>query len=167
MANFEKAFNKLIKIEGKYVNDPDDPGGETNYGISKRSYPNLDIRSLTKDDAKRIYLKDFWSVLGCHQIQSDILASQLFDFGVNAGTETAARMLQTILNKYFPGNSLSVDGLIGPLTLEKMSALTPVGLYDLSKSYKLGRIDYYMQICAIRKESKKFLYSWVRRVIYI
>ena len=59
-ARFLKAFEKVLRHEGGYVNDPLDLGGETKYGISKRSYPHLDIKNLTLDQAKQIYFRDFW-----------------------------------------------------------------------------------------------------------
>ena len=55
MAMFEPAVTKLLDLEGGYVCDPDDPGGKTNHGITKRSYPDIDIKALTRDDAIRIY----------------------------------------------------------------------------------------------------------------
>ena len=58
--NFDQAFDRLISNEGGYVNNPADPGGETNWGISKRSYPDVDIANLTREGAKAIYLRDFW-----------------------------------------------------------------------------------------------------------
>ncbi|KKK79728.1 hypothetical protein LCGC14_2830570, partial [marine sediment metagenome] len=63
MANFEKSAEKLGIFEGGYSNDKNDAGGETNHGISKRSYPELDIKNLTKDDAKKIFKRDFWNPL--------------------------------------------------------------------------------------------------------
>ncbi len=62
--NFEKAMTFIFKWEGGYVNDGNDPGGETNFGISKRAYPNLDIKNLTKDEAKQIYYRDYWEKSG-------------------------------------------------------------------------------------------------------
>lgn len=56
---FNKAFNNLIKLEGEYVNDADDTGGETKFGISKKWYPHLDIKNLSRDDAMKIYYDDF------------------------------------------------------------------------------------------------------------
>ena len=61
MSNFDRAFRFLIGEEGGYVNDPADPGGETKFGISKRAYPQLDIKSLTLDQAKAIYRRDYWA----------------------------------------------------------------------------------------------------------
>ena len=58
---FDAAFDRLIWHEGGYANDPDDPGGETNWGISKRAYPNLVIKALTREQAREIYQRDFWN----------------------------------------------------------------------------------------------------------
>ena len=63
MSNFDRAFRFLIGEEGGYSADPHDPGGETKFGISKRAYPQLDIKSLTLDQAKAIYRRDYWDRL--------------------------------------------------------------------------------------------------------
>ena len=62
--NFEVAMKFIFKWEGGYVNDPDDPGGETKFGISKRSYPEVDIKNLTKERAKELYFRDYWNTPG-------------------------------------------------------------------------------------------------------
>lgn len=81
---FDDAFDRLIGHEGGYVNDPADPGGETQWGISKRSYPHLNIRALTRADAKVIYREDFWYRIHAEML-ADGVAFQLFDFAVNSG----------------------------------------------------------------------------------
>lgn len=106
---FDRAFEHLIGVEGGYVNDPRDPGGETKYGISKRAYPDLDIASLTLDDAKGIYRRDYWEALKCDDLPAAI-AVGTFDCGVNQGTGRAARILQQSLG-------VAADGIIGPQTL--------------------------------------------------
>ena len=63
MLNFEVAFEHLLRWEGGYVDDPDDLGGETKYGITKRRYPDLDIGALTAEEARRIYRRDFFDEL--------------------------------------------------------------------------------------------------------
>ena len=65
---FEEAIKFTLKIEGGYSNDPNDPGGETNYGISKRSYPNEDIKSMTPERAKKIYYENYWLKAGCDKL---------------------------------------------------------------------------------------------------
>src|SRR6185312_16903801 len=65
MSFFLPAFKIVVGIEGGYSNDPRDPGGETKFGISKNAYPNLDIASLTLEQAQQIYLRDYWDACGC------------------------------------------------------------------------------------------------------
>lgn len=107
--NFDKAFELVVGVEGGYVNDPRDPGGETKYGISKRSYPNFDIQRLTIDKAKDIYLNDYWKVCKCDSLPWP-LSAFVFDSAVNQGTDPAIRMLQRALD-------VKDDGIIGKITL--------------------------------------------------
>jgi lysozyme family protein len=108
-AKFDKCVAHILKAEGGYVNDPRDPGGETKYGISKRAYPEVDIASLTLDQAKAIYERDYWN-----PVQGDEVAWPLclfvFDSAVNQGTHAAIRMMQKALGT-------SDDGILGPETL--------------------------------------------------
>jgi lysozyme family protein len=112
--NFEQAFALLIspEFEGGYVNDPADPGGETKFGISKRSYPSLDIKSLTRDQVKPIYKADFWGPAGCDAVP-DELKYPLFDFAVNSGPRRAVKTLQKRLG-------VVADGSLGPKTLAEL-----------------------------------------------
>jgi len=96
--NFDIAFDFVLKHEGtNYVNDPNDPGGETKYGISKRSYPNLDIFNLSFENAKSIYYSDFWLKMNCDELESplDICA---FNCAVNCGPSIAYKLLQNSTN---------------------------------------------------------------------
>ncbi len=61
MENWEKAVDWVLSKEGGYIDDPKDPGGETNFGISKRKFPELDIKNLTKDTTKDIYRRTYWT----------------------------------------------------------------------------------------------------------
>lgn len=105
---FDTAFDRLLGHEGGLVDDPRDPGGLTNWGISKRSYPDVNIRALTRDDAKRIYRRDFWDRLNGDKLY-DGVAFQVFDIAVNSGVETAVRMFQRALN-------VADDGHWGPVS---------------------------------------------------
>lgn len=89
---FQQAISKVIDFEGGYVNDPNDPGGETKYGISKRAYPNLDIASLTVEDATSIYQRDYWDKIGGDSLPSP-LNFLAFDCAVNQGVERAKELL--------------------------------------------------------------------------
>jgi len=91
--NFEKAISFVLKWEGGYSNDKDDIGGETKFGISKRSYPDLDIKNLTIEKAKEIYRKNYWNKLNCDKLPypMDLI---VFDTGVNMGISTANELLK-------------------------------------------------------------------------
>lgn len=106
MSNFLTVFNRVLGHEGNYVNDPNDPGGETKFGISKRSYPKVDIKNLTVEQAIVIYKTDFWDVLDGDHIPFPV-AFQLFDFAVNSGVSTAIRYLQRAIG-------VADDGYWGP-----------------------------------------------------
>jgi lysozyme family protein len=90
--NFERAMDFVLKWEGGYVNDPNDPGGETNFGISKRANPDVDIKNLTRDQAITIYRKRYWDAMGCGKIANP-LDIVVMDTGVNLGTGKALEFL--------------------------------------------------------------------------
>ena len=115
--NFDIAFAKLIGPEGGYTIGKNDPGGETKFGISKRSYPALDIDDLNIDDAKAIYKRDFWDRAQCDRLHPD-LAFQVFDGAVNSGIGNSIRWLQEAAG-------VAVDGVVGPLTLRKVGDMEP------------------------------------------
>lgn len=88
--NFKVAMAFVRKWEGGYVNDPDDPGGETKYGISKRAYPNEDIKNLTRERAEFLYKRDYWDIPGfdLDNFPQD-KAIVLFNVAVNMGVSKA------------------------------------------------------------------------------
>jgi lysozyme family protein len=90
---FEKALKFTLKWEGNYSNDPNDPGGETKYGISKKSYPTLDIKNLTLEKAKEIYYQNYWLKADCDKIPFPFNIT-VFDTAVNCGVERAKRFYQ-------------------------------------------------------------------------
>ena len=106
--NFDAAFDRVMGHEGGYSLDENDPGGETNWGISRRSYSNVDIKSLTREQAKAIYKRDFWTRINADRLP-DGVAFQSFDFAVNSGIETAVRYLQRALG-------VADDGHWGPVS---------------------------------------------------
>jgi lysozyme family protein len=115
MTNFDCAFDYLMAFEGGYSNDPDDPGGETKYGISKRQYPDLDIKNLTIHQAKEIYWRDYWTKYKCNLFISPAVAAKVFIAVVNMNASRAIRYLQEACNTL--GAGLVVDGRIGPATI--------------------------------------------------
>ena len=110
--NFDMAFDRLMGSEGGYVNNSANPGGETQWGISKRSYPNVDIAKLTREGAKAIYLKDFWLIIDA----DPAIKFQVFDFAVNSGVQTAIRKLQAAIG-------VADDGHWGPVSGQALAAM--------------------------------------------
>jgi lysozyme family protein len=163
--HFEKAFHELIMIEGGYVNDPMDRGGETKYGISKKAYPHLDIKNLTLQDAKDIYLEDYWKASGSHHMLKYDLALELFDTGVNMGQGIARRFLQEALNlmnrngRDFP--DLEVDGKIGPITISAYKKVDDTILLKVLNGLQFMR---YVWICEERPDQEKYFNGWMKRV---
>ena len=153
MAEFKNIIDVTLHHEGGYVNDPDDAGGETNFGISKRAYPDLSIKELTPDMAKLIYKKDYWDKVKGDSIQDEELAQQIFDMAVNAGVKMASKIIQRLV-------SVTDDGIIGTNTLLYINAKS-----ELAIQYRIWRIKYYIDICRAKKSQRKFLYAWVKRCI--
>ncbi|MBQ3565328.1 MAG: peptidoglycan-binding protein [Alphaproteobacteria bacterium] len=155
---FERAFKYTITNEGVYANDPSDSGGETKYGISKRSYPNLDIKHLTLEEAKKIYFCDYWLKGKFEQISDKNIAIQLFDLSVNLGIRPATIVLQRALRSV--GINVQEDGLLGPVTLSAMNNADPNALLAAIKSEAAG---YYRLIAAKNPQQQKFLKGWLNR----
>jgi lysozyme family protein len=109
--SFEFAFAKVTSshIEGSFSNDKNDPGGATKFGISQRSYPNVDIKNLTIDQAKAILRADYWDAV-CGDELPDPLSHLVFDAAVNQGVHVAKCLMQEALG-------VKVDGVIGKVTL--------------------------------------------------
>lgn len=80
--NFNLAIDFVLSNEGGYVNDPADPGGETNFGISKAFWPNIDVKNLTRKKAKVFYRKTFWNNSIAQSIIDPALSAKIFDFEV-------------------------------------------------------------------------------------
>ena len=113
--NFDQSFEKLIGHEGGYVNNPADPGGETKFGVSRRAYPLENIRAMTLERAKVLYLHDYWGPAGCDAVP-DAIKFDLFDMAVNSGPVAAIKNLQRAVG-------VAADGMLGPLTLQAVNAM--------------------------------------------
>lgn len=133
MISFDEAFTRLLGHEGGYSNDPKDPGGETNWGISKRSYPQLDIKNLTKDQAMSIYYQDFWTPL---KDANPAIKFQVFDFAVNSGIQTAIRKLQQVVG-------VADDGHWGPVS---NAALSAMDINDVLMMFVAARLRFWASL---------------------
>lgn len=165
--NFEKAFEEIIGIEGGYVNDPVDPGGETKFGISKRAYPHLDIKNLTLEEAKDIYYRDYWNpqYLRLDNISEYKIALEIFDTSVNMGRSTAAEFFQKSLNAMnrnevnFP--DIKEDGWIGYVTLSAYDRVDKFTLLKVLNGYQFMR---YVHIIERNPSQERFFNGWMKRV---
>jgi len=159
---FEKAFMFILKWEGGYVNDSDDPGGETKYGISKRQYPNLDIKNLTIEDAKEIYWKDYWLKGQCEKIKSFSfrLAFIHFNYCVNVGIKRASKFLQQAIQKY--DLPIVVDGVIGPKTLALLKQCDRKFVYE---AYANNATCFYTELVDRKPNLRKFYRGWMNRAV--
>ena len=153
----DDAVEIVLKHEGGYVNDKKDPGGETNMGISKRAYPHIDIKNLTKSDAKKIYYKDYWLKPKVNVIPNN-LKYIYFDMCVNMGKGRAVKIIQEACNA--KGSSLKIDGGLGPKTL---SAIRKTKLSE--GRVKAYRVKYYVNLIAKKPSLEKFYYGWYKRAI--
>lgn len=147
--NFDELFTRLMGHEGGYSNDPRDPGGETNWGISKRSYPTVDIKNMTREKARDIYYQDFWLPLSGEQLH-DGVAWQLFDFAVNSGIGTAIRAYQRAL-------SVADDGHFGP---RSMAAAQSMSETDQIMRIVAERLDFMTRTSGWPAFGK----GWARRI---
>ncbi len=166
---FQKFMKVILRHEGGYVNDIDDPGGATNYGISIRLLSRLgelgdidkdgdvdihDILAMTPESASEIYYECFYKPLKIVEIREEKLALQFFDFAVNAGSKTATRTLQQSLH-------IRADGIMGPNTLREVnnySSSTPALVF------KFARSEYYRSLASQKPVLKKYLQGWLNRV---
>jgi lysozyme family protein len=154
---FLAAVAIVLRHEGGYVNDPKDPGGETNFGISKRSYPSLDIKNLTADQAKEIYFRDFWIKNNINLLPVTI-APKVLDTVVLAGPEWGARLLQLALVGL--GQRLTIDCKLGVMTAAACQAVDPGALLSLY----CNMLDaHYRHIADSHPDLVKFLRGWEAR----
>lgn len=170
----ERAINELLEVEGGYVNDPSDSGGETNYGVTERVARRYGYDGPMKDMPRRlairIYEDRYWDSLNLDLIQkrSLTITQELFDTGVNAGPGRAAEFLQRSLNvlnnrgEYYP--DIKVDGDVGPMTISALDAY-------LKKRKKRGEVvlynmlnclqgAHYVTLAERREKDEKFMFGW-------
>lgn len=171
-----KLINRLIDREGGYVNDPNDSGGETNFGITKEFARFMgykgDMKLMPRQVAFDIYLTSKWSKIGGDEMLtiSESLCEKVFDFAVHAGPLRSAKTLQRLLNvmnrssKLYP--DLKIDGRIGPRSI------------DAIKKYMKHRSEgilidgfcclqgaFYIGLAERRKKDEEFIYGWLKNRI--
>lgn len=151
--SFKQIFDRLIGYEGGYVDDPRDPGGETNWGVTKRTaqangYTGA-MKTMTRQQAYEIYRRAFWLRYNCEQMP-DAVAYQFFDAAVNHGFGNASRMLQRAVN-------VADDGIIGNMTI---AAIKKMAISDVIMRLNAERLEFYCKLGTFATFGK----GWVRRV---
>jgi lysozyme family protein len=167
---FESAMEFVYRYEGGFVNDPDDPGGATNLGISLRFLRVIqpdatvnDIENMDKETATEIYKKCFWKEVKCDKMLSDKLSFIVFDAVVNMGTGGGGKLLQRSLNEF--GYGLNIDGKIGNLTLQACNDMYNKDMEDdLVETVLNNREDFYNNLANSKPVMRKFLRGWLNRV---
>ena len=174
MANYEQALQWVLTHEGGYVNDPDDPGGETYKGVARKmnskwegwtlidmlkkqsGFPaNLDKDAELQETIKSFYEINFWDRIKGDDIASQEVATSIFDFAVNAGVSTSASLAQLVVGA-------EKDGIIGKHTIELINGFDPE---HFIASFTVAKIARYVSIVKKRPTSKKYFYGWVCRAL--
>lgn len=148
--SFAVAIDFVLRHEGGDVNDPDDPGGHTRFGISKRAHPDEDIGALTRDRAAEIYRYSYWDACRCDELPA-ALALMVFDSAVNQGPRAAVETLQRAVGTV-------PDGILGPLTLDaakRAAGRSAVIAMAAERGFRYGRT----------KNFERFGRGWMRRLI--
>lgn len=167
MADFSPAFESMVQNEGGYklTNVTNDRGGQTYAGIARNFHSdwpgwviidrgdmgNLELSRLVRE----FYKTTFWDVISGDAIQQQAIAAAIFDFAVNAGAATAAKLAQLVV-------SAMPDGRIGPKTLTALNALDE-GVFVLK--YALAKVARYAEICNKDRSQSKFLLGWLNRTM--
>lgn len=174
MGNFVSAYEKVLRNEGGYVNDADDPGGETYKGVARKiwsswdgwlivdfnkrqgGFPaNLEKDNQLQEKIKDFYLINYWDRLNASNIANDEVAASIFDFAVNAGVNTSASLAQMVAGA-------DIDGFIGEKTLKKLNDFEPDHFLAL---FTVAKVARYINIVKKRPVSRKYFYGWVCRAL--
>jgi lysozyme family protein len=157
ISNWQKSFELMLKSEGGYVNNPVDPGGMTNLGVTKATWENwvgresdeAEMRELTPEKVEPLYKKKYWDAVRGDELPMG-LDYLMFDFAVNAGAGRAIKTLQTAVG-------VTPDGGFGPMTMAAVQAVDPV---DLIERFSQAKEDFYRSLTTFATFGK----GWLNRV---
>jgi lysozyme family protein len=165
MHSVESIAAEIVRREGGYVNDPDDPGGATNHGVTIHTMRRLgldlnrdgkvdtaDVRALAPAQAVEIYVRHYFEEPKIHLLPPPLHAT-VFDMQVNAGNN-AVRILQRLLGHF--GVPVKDDGSIGPLTVSAAQTVMDKAPDHLADAYGIARRNYYYAIGDRRPASRKY-----------
>jgi lysozyme family protein len=165
MRSVEAIADEILAREGGYVNDPDDPGGATNFGVTIHTMRRLgldlnrdgrvdaaDVRMLTRGQARDIFVEDYFRKPGIARLPAPLQPS-VFDMYVNAGGN-AVRILQRLLGEF--GHPVTADGVIGPKSAAAAEAVHRIAPDHLVDAYGIARRNYYYALADRRPASRKY-----------
>ncbi len=160
MPDVNQLIDDLLRREGGYVNDPSDPGGPTNFGITIHTLSAVrghkatasEVKALTRDEAEQIYRTQYYIKPKINLLPEDLQPS-VFDMYVNAGTRSV-KILQETLNKF--GEDLTVDGSIGPQTITAADEIDSIAGHYLVDAYGIERREYYYRLADRRPATRKY-----------
>jgi len=172
--NKNDIINEIIRVEGGYVNDPSDSGGETNYGITiavaRKSGYTGSMRDMPRSVAFGIYERDFWNALQADHLNqlSTMVAEEVVDTAVNMGVQRSSTFLQRSLNVLNKGGTLyhdlKVDGNIGPVTSSALGILLGIrgvrGEVVLTKMLNCLQGSFYVVLSERREKDERFIFGW-------
>lgn len=179
MQSVSDIADAILQREGGYVNDPDDPGGVTKFGVTVHTMRRLgldltgdgkvdasDVRQLSRAEAKRIFIQHYFHAPGISNLP-EALQATVFDMQVNAGAN-AVKILQRLLGKL--GNPVRVDGKLGPRTAAAAHRAAKAAPEHITDIYGIERRNYYYALADRRVASRKYARrrdggkgGWVRR----
>lgn len=162
MERFNKFLDYIFEVEGGFTDDENDRGGKTTWGITEEEAREFgytgDMRNLTKDFAKNIYLKKYYLGNKLDKITDDRVALSIFDWAVNSGRR-GIKKAQIVANKF--GANLVIDGIIGNKTLEAINAIDPKMFL---KEYHEMQRTFYKNLAARDNSQEGFLKGWLNRI---
>jgi len=154
---FLAVVERVLANEGGYSSNPADTGGATKFGISARLYPELDIATLTRDAAVKIYWSEWWLRFGFAQLPAAI-AAKTFDLAVNIGASHAIECLQRALRAC--GSPVTEDGKLGPATALASRRADPAALMAALRSELAA---HYRMVASKQRCGADFLKGWLNR----
>lgn len=169
MGDFNKAVTFTLSKEGVFSNDKADAGGRTKFGITEAEliaqqkagrFAGRRIEDLTKDEATQIYRANYWRYDG---VVSDLIATKLFDIGVNMGLQAAVRIAQYAINFAGNGQHVDVDGQWGARTLTALNVLAMLDSLKLYKAMTLYQAQRYVDIVLGNHSQLVFIDGWIAR----
>jgi len=182
MADFAPAFQKTLRHEGGYVHDPNDRGGETFCGISRKHHPNwegwpfidahffgqgeaADLRRfpMLMGQVEKFYRLNFWNRLRLDEVARQDIADELFDSAVNVGSGRAARWAQHACN-LIGRLPLVEDGIMGPRTVEALNRTAAEFADALLTALRGQQFSHYHQLVLTDATQLRFFRGWLRRV---